>query len=115
MHPLRGLKALSDGNKTAHEVANHVVQKSRRLKIKTPVGAVLALTDALNANMHDVFNWAERLAAGGTKRGEIVFAEQTLGSFLHGLYLHRSVDPAHPSSFQAGTNWRLQDDVGIAP
>ena len=63
LHPLRGLKALSDGDKAAHEVADHVVQKRIARKIKPPICAFAAFAYALNMDAVQSFHRAQRLAA----------------------------------------------------
>ena len=55
--------ALTDGDKTTHEVADHVVQKRIARKIKPPIRAFAAFAYALNMDAVQGFDRAQRLAA----------------------------------------------------
>ena len=72
---LRWLLLLADGDQAPHDVADHVVQKRIAYKIKPPIRAVTALTDALNMDAVQGFHRAQCLATRCAKRREIMFAQ----------------------------------------
>jgi len=87
-------------DQAAHDVADHVVQKGVPFEFKTPV------TRQFRAAAGDVdapqrLHRAEGLAGAGTKRCEIVFAQQVLRGCTHRGCVQRAKGPADAPRLQA--------------